>query len=150
MRGGDRRGADGRDGPAALRRVGGTTPSKSKSRKIRGSKIASFCSLLFFRIGTFQWVTAEKIKKIPLSFLLVRGVEQAPVRSGRLSEVQHRILISASSCTIFCASFASGSSVTSGRSLKANLWRHLDDPLPTAGAGAVKTRFPKNRRRTVP
>jgi len=34
-----------------------------KQMKIKTTKIAFICFYLFFRIGTFQWITSEKIKK---------------------------------------------------------------------------------------
>jgi len=37
---------------------------KERNWKINASKMASFCFLLFFRIGTYQWVTVRKNKKI--------------------------------------------------------------------------------------
>jgi hypothetical protein len=43
-------------------------PNKSKPHQINPSKIARFYLVLFVRIGTFQWVTANPNKKsCPLS-----------------------------------------------------------------------------------
>jgi hypothetical protein len=44
--------------------------NKSKPTKADANRIACICFLLFCRIGTFQWVTAKKIKNIPISFRL--------------------------------------------------------------------------------
>jgi hypothetical protein len=59
-----------------------TNPSKSKPHQIKPSKIAWIYLVLFVRIGTFQWVTAnpnkktlsrlrlgaKRLKRLPLSF----------------------------------------------------------------------------------
>src|SRR5208282_4559469 len=41
-------------------------PSRAKRNQAHPNKIAWICLVLFVRIGTFQWVTAEKIKKFSL------------------------------------------------------------------------------------
>jgi hypothetical protein len=43
---------------------GQTNPSKTKHHQIKPSKIAWFYLVLFVRIRTFQWVTANPNKKI--------------------------------------------------------------------------------------
>jgi hypothetical protein len=53
--------------PSALALPRQTNPNKSKPSQIKPSKSAWFNLVLFVRIGTFQWVTANQIRK---TFLL--------------------------------------------------------------------------------
>jgi hypothetical protein len=54
-------------------------PSNTKLIQAEPSKIAWICLVLFVPIGTFQWVTAKKIKK---SCLLPRRVGRPAGRTG--------------------------------------------------------------------
>jgi hypothetical protein len=84
MRGVDRRGADGRNRPAPLSHRRG--PNSAKQNQGDPNQIAWICLILFVRIGTFQRVTAEKIKKILSPFSSPPGVPQGAGSVGRLSE----------------------------------------------------------------
>src|SRR5271165_3531024 len=42
----------------------GPRPIPFKQKQINPSKIACICLILFFRIGTYQWVTANSSKEI--------------------------------------------------------------------------------------
>jgi hypothetical protein len=59
-------------------------PSRTKENQIKPSKIAWISLVLFVRIGTFQWVTAEKIKKFLAPFCSPPGVSQD---AGSIGEV---------------------------------------------------------------
>src|SRR5208282_283601 len=68
--------------------AGQMRPSKTKPDQIKPSKIAWICLVLFVRTGTFQWVAAEKIRKIPLSLLTARRLATRgfdPPRGQRFS-----------------------------------------------------------------
>src|ERR1700735_2691614 len=52
-----------------------------KPMQIKNSKTAFICYQLFFRIGTFQWVTSDSNKKIQLS----SGLYSESYRPGRTS-----------------------------------------------------------------
>src|SRR5271156_6233348 len=54
--------------------------AKPSSCQTNPNKIAWICRVLFVRIGTFQWVVAKKIRKIPRSLLL--AAEQPARRAG--------------------------------------------------------------------
>ena len=79
-----------------------TNPSKSKQNQINPSKMAWICLDLFVRIGTFQWVAAEKIKKpfllSPLGPQVVRS-SQARLARAR-SDSGHQNIYSYEFC--FC------------------------------------------------
>jgi hypothetical protein len=55
-------------------------PDASKQDQAKPSKNAWICLVLFVRIGTFQWVTAEKIRKNPPSSLALCRMSQ-PLQS---------------------------------------------------------------------
>ena len=62
-------------------------PNKTKPGQIKPSKIAWFNLVLFVRIGTFQWVTANPNKKsLPLSGPTVNRLKPAPSDSGLPSD----------------------------------------------------------------
>jgi hypothetical protein len=48
--------------------AGSARRNSAKPDQAVPNKIAWICLVLFVRIWTFQWVTAKKIKKIPVSF----------------------------------------------------------------------------------